>query len=547
MRRFTLRFPDGDFEREFQEEYFRRSVRPVRLVLGIGTLLYLGFLPGDYLFLPRDSFRTVTAIRLVTSLLLLAILAFTFAPSFRRWWQLAMASAITSVALSVGFMAAASPPNSHMARVLPAAFLLYVMVTFTVGRLRLPHALFTGVVLLAIYNATMATTGGEPGPTVLVNNLMIVCGIVLGATGAYLLEHYIRSSYRNARLLDSKRAELENTNRLLEKRNADLARSREQVMRSARRTELVFLALTDALPGTILDDKYQIEEKIGSGSFGTVYGGTHLQLGTRVAVKVLRPYQGQDEIGVLERLRQEGISAWRLRHPNVVAVLDFSVAAETVAYLVMELLVGRSLAQEVQPDAPLPVARVAQVIEPVCRALAEAHAHGIIHRDIKPSNVFLHQSASGEVVKVIDFGIAKVLDDGLVPGSDRRTQTGMLLGTPAYFAPERLEGAAYGGEVDMYSVGVMLYELLAGRFPFPTRPDWTTALMPLAHRPVPLRSLAAHVPAELDDAIERAMSLDPAARPTAAEFADLLAAVRTESYGMNRRATQPSPVSLQPQ
>ncbi len=527
MDRLTLRFPP-QLESEFQQEHFRKSLRAVRLVLGIGTVIYGAiFIPIDYLFLPPEAFRTVTAIRIPTGLLLGGLLAFTFAAAFERWWQMSIAVAVLAVALSVSLMGAFSPPGSHIAYSLAPAFLLYLMVTFTVGRLRLLYATVTGLALLTIYNVATLWIGNVPFPALLVNNMLMFSAVLLGVTAAYLLEHYIRSDYLSARLLETERADLKQANDLLERRNAELARSREQVVRSARRTELVFLALTDALLGTVLDDKYRVEEKIGSGSFGTVYRGTHLQLGTPVAIKVLRPYQGQDDVGVLDRLRQEGISAWRLRHPNVVAVLDFAVASDAVAYLVMELLVGRSLAEELQASTPMTLARAAEVMEPVCSALAEAHAHGVIHRDIKPSNVFLHQGASGEVVKIIDLGIAKVLDDDLTPGSDRRTATGLFLGTPAYFAPERFESGAYSGAVDVYSVGVMLYEMLTGNLPFPAGTgDWRTALMRLAHQPPPLGTIVPGIPESLADAVLRALSVDPQDRPTAAELREVLAAAR---------------------
>lgn len=528
MQRLRLRFPP-ELERHFQLEHFHKSIRAVRLVIGLGAVLYgIAFIPIDYAFLPPDSFVSVTMIRLGTAVLLTVLFAFTYSTHFARWWQAAIAVAVLSVAVSVSLMLSVTPQESHISYSLAPAFLLYLMVTFTVGRLRLGYATATGITLLLIYNVAVLLTPTAPASVVLVTNMIMLSAVVLGVTAAYLLEHYIRSDFLNARLLRDERAELQRTNDLLERRNEQLARSREQVMLSARRTELVFLALTDALPGTVLDDRYRIEEKIGSGSFGTVYRGTHVQLGTPVAVKVLRPYQGQDEIGVLERLRQEGVSAWRLRHPNIVSVLDFSVASDAVAYLVMELLVGQPLSEEMKPDVPVSVQRAVEVMVPVCEALAEAHAQGIVHRDIKPSNVFLQQTPSGEVVKLIDFGIAKVLDEELAPGSDRRTATGLFLGTPAYFAPERLDGRAYDGAVDVYAIGVILYEMLTGHLPFPAQSgDWTAALMRLAHQPASLRTLRPDIPGELDAAVLRAIAVEPEERPSPAELGEILRAHAT--------------------
>jgi tRNA A-37 threonylcarbamoyl transferase component Bud32 len=536
MSRLTLQFPP-EVETAFREQHFARSARASRVLLGLGTLLYLGaFLPLDWWFLPPDTFAAVTTIRVPTGLLLVGFFLSSFSGGYARRWQLTVIGTIVVVAIG-SITAATIARDTHVGYSAALAFMLFLMVTFTVGRLRLTYASVTGMLLIAIYNGAILATGARLPSQLMVENMMMLSAALLGFSAAYLLEHTLRSDFLSSLLLEKERADLRDANQLLERRNAELARSREQVVRSARRTELVFLALTDALPGTILDDKYRIEEKIGSGSFGTVYRATHMQLDTPVAVKVLRPYQGQDEIGVLERLRQEGVSVWRLRHPNIVAVLDFSVAHDAVAYLVMELLVGHSLADELRTHKPMPVGRVVEVIAPVCHALAEAHAQGIIHRDIKPSNIFLHQGTSGEVVKLIDFGIAKMLDEELAPGSDRRTATGLLLGTPAYFAPERLSGEPYGGAVDVYAVGVILYEMVAGRLPFPTpasssgENDWITALMRLGHQPPPLGEVNPGVPADLASLVERALAIDPAERPSAAAIAEGLAQAVTRSPG----------------
>jgi serine/threonine protein kinase len=305
-----------------------------------------------------------------------------------------------------------------------------------------------------------------------------------------------------------------------------LAVSRAATIHAARRSEQIFSALSDALPGTVLDGKYRIAEKLGAGGFGTVYRGEHVFLHHPVAIKDFRPSVGHGSLEGLDRFRREGISACRINHPNAVSVLDFDVSAGSLAYLVMELLHGRSLADELRVVRTLPPRRVAQIAAAVYDALAQAHAVGIVHRDIKPSNVFLHQARGEEQVKVIDFGIAKLLD-GEDADLARVTLAGTLVGTPAYMAPERLLSLEYDGRADVYSAGVMMYEMLSGRLPFETRKGeyWSVARMHLVEAPPPLGSVSRGVPPELEAIVERTMVKEPEERPRAAEVAAALRAL----------------------
>lgn len=198
-----LRFPPA-FESAFQREYFRKSLRPVRLVLCLGTLLYgVCFVPFDYWFLPFEIFKTVTAIRLGTAVFLLGLFAFTFSARFEQWWQLTMAGAIVIVAASVALMTAVNPPDSAFAHVVAPAFLLYLMITFTVARLRFLYATVTGLILLGIYNAAMLWTGAIPLSLLFGNNMMLFSAVVLGMAAAYLLERYVRSDYLHVHMLEA--------------------------------------------------------------------------------------------------------------------------------------------------------------------------------------------------------------------------------------------------------------------------------------------------------------------------------------------------------
>jgi CheY-like chemotaxis protein len=284
-----------------------------------------------------------------------------------------------------------------------------------------------------------------------------------------------------------------------------------------------------ALPGTVLAGRYRLDALIGGGSFGTVFRALHLELGREVAVKVLATSAGTDP-EALARFRREGASACRVQHPNAVAVLDFGVNPGGVAYLVMELLQGCSLEKELEDKSQLPPRRCAEIVVPVCWALAAAHAAGVVHRDIKPSNVFLHQTPQGEVPKILDFGIAKMSGEAAIGQS--LTVDGSLLGTPAYMAPERFRRGPYGTKSDIYSVGAMLYEMLTGRLPFvPSSADpLALVAMQAEEEPPPLRSRCLAASPALAALVKAALRRSPEGRPSAEVLARRLALVVSDPF-----------------
>jgi len=277
-------------------------------------------------------------------------------------------------------------------------------------------------------------------------------------------------------------------------------------------------------PGTVLAEKYFLEELIGRGNYGSVYRAMHLQLQRPVAVKLLRAGFETAESS-LARLEREGISACRLQHPNAVMVLDFHTLPGGTAFLVMELLEGHALEEELDREGRLPPERALEVVIPVCEVLAEADTRGIIHRDVKPHNIFLHQTPKGEVVKVLDFGIAKLVGEAAL--SQNLTLEGTVAGTPAYIAPERVSSENYDGRADIYSLGVVLFELLAGRRPFVVGGGNALKLLAMhVYDPPPkLRRFAPDVSPELEAVVERLLSKDPEDRPRAAELARELTAL----------------------
>jgi serine/threonine protein kinase len=256
-----------------------------------------------------------------------------------------------------------------------------------------------------------------------------------------------------------------------------------------------------------------------------VYRAQHRELQRPVAVKVLRaPHIDSESVA---RFRREGINACRIHHPNALAILDSGITEDGVAYLVTELLEGHTLEDELAKQW-MSFARVAAVITPVCEALAVAHDVGVVHRDIKPGNIFLHQSPTGEVPKVLDFGIAKLVGASVL--EQRITVEGYLVGTPVYMAPERFGLGDYDGKSDVYAIGVLLHQLISGDVPFSALPSSgrtyddpiKLAVMHGQTPPQPLRELEPDTPEPLELLVLAALAKDPAIRPTAAELATRL-------------------------
>ncbi len=279
-------------------------------------------------------------------------------------------------------------------------------------------------------------------------------------------------------------------------------------------------SLLELKPGSVLAEKYRLESPIGQGNSGTVYRATHLTLKRPVAVKVFS--RGIQADGSGARFRREAISACRIDHPNAVKVLDLSVTSSGVPFLVMELLEGRNLAEELRQEGCLTLARCAQLLQPICGVLSEVHELGIVHRDVKPQNIFLHQGRQGEVVKMLDFGIAKLLDDSAV--EDKITLDG-LVGTPTYMAPERFSGGVCDAGADVYSLGVMLYEMLTGRRPFESEGDlFKLIVLHMDESPAPPSELRPELPPAIERLVLEALAKDSGQRPSAAELAARFAA-----------------------
>lgn len=225
---------------------------------------------------------------------------------------------------------------------------------------------------------------------------------------------------------------------------------------------------TKDLVGTVVSDRYRIDGLLGEGGMGAVYAAEHVHMRKKVAIKVLHAEMVQRDEAVA-RFEREAVAAGHINHPNVAAATDFGRMPDGAWYLVLELLDGRSLRAALEAEAPFPVTRAVHIARQMLSALARAHDLGIVHRDLKPENVFLTpREGDGDFVKILDFGIAKVAMDQVLGGEagTALTQAGLVYGTPEYMAPEQMMGRPCDGRTDLFALGLVFYEMLAGRHPF---------------------------------------------------------------------------------
>jgi serine/threonine-protein kinase len=274
---------------------------------------------------------------------------------------------------------------------------------------------------------------------------------------------------------------------------------------------------SDPRLGATVGGKYLVASLLGRGGMGAVYRATHIDLGEPLAIKFLHPmFVTTPELR--SRFRREAVALARLRHPGIVSLLDFG-EHEGEPYMVMELVRGRSLA-DVIAESRVSLPFVASIFDQLLEVLEVAHSRDIVHRDIKPSNVMV---VATDRVKLLDFGLVQL------PGAsiERITATGTVHGTPDYMSPEQCEGKETGAATDVYSVGVMLYECLAGKPPFDGAGAAQLMAQHLFVEPLPLaaRGAPADLPRALEDLVHRAMAKTPDARPTAAVMRSELAAI----------------------
>ncbi|HEY9683455.1 MAG TPA: serine/threonine-protein kinase [Drouetiella sp.] len=293
----------------------------------------------------------------------------------------------------------------------------------------------------------------------------------------------------------------------------------------------------DAFIGKVLAGRYQVESLLGTGGMGVVYKAWQDNLKRRVAVKVLRQQFLEDQTSV-KRFQQEAIAASRLAHPNIVTLHDFGSTEDGYIYMVMDIINGKSLAQEIRERRSIGVERTINIVTQVCDALDHAHRNGIVHRDLKPGNIMLVDSPDGaDGVKLVDFGIAKVLEKD---EDQELTQKGDVFGSPLYMSPEQCLGHDLDGRSDIYSLATVMYECLTGLPPHKGRNAIETIDKQIHQAPSSFAEVRPdiYIPERLEAVIMKALAKSPNSRQqTMKELAtELQASVPRKNEALNLRA-----------
>jgi eukaryotic-like serine/threonine-protein kinase len=277
--------------------------------------------------------------------------------------------------------------------------------------------------------------------------------------------------------------------------------------------------------GEIVDMRYRIVAHLGTGGMASVYRGEHVHTAAQVAIKVLLPALN-DNPEVSARFRREALAARSIKHPNVVSIFDIGKLTDGCSFMVLEYLAGEDLFALLEREKPLAQLRAVSIALQIAHALVTAHAAGVIHRDLKPDNIMLiERGGERDVVKVVDFGIAKVP----VNAGPALTALGSVFGTPEYMAPEQARGAAVDARTDLYTLGTVLYEMLAGRTPFAHCDFGQMLLSQISKSPPPLPP---EIDPELAGVVMRLLAKSPDERvQTAAELHDCLRAIQARMSG----------------
>jgi eukaryotic-like serine/threonine-protein kinase len=275
----------------------------------------------------------------------------------------------------------------------------------------------------------------------------------------------------------------------------------------------------------ILNGQFQILQKIGSGGMGSVYKALQRDMNRMVAVKILHPKLANRK-DLVSRFRREARAMSHLTHPNTVKVFLYGELDDGSLYIIMEFLDGKNLNQTVRGEGPMPIERALPILMQTCGALDEAHMQGIVHRDLKPENIFLcTQGGMKDSAKVLDFGLAKVTEREMRPGSLILTQEGMVFGTPEFMSPEQAQGKTLGPPSDIYSLAVILYEVLTGKLPFEAKSPMDHIQQHVTQAPIPIGERAPDrtFPPLLWPVLSRAMAKKPEDRfASAADFAEAM-------------------------
>jgi len=295
--------------------------------------------------------------------------------------------------------------------------------------------------------------------------------------------------------------------------------------------------------------QFRIVEKIGKGGMGAVYKAEQPDMNRYVAIKILHSrYLSRSDL--VSRFRREARAMSQLSHPNTARVFLYGQLDDGACYFVMEHLVGQNLAQLVRAEGAMEPKRAMRIMIQVCSALEEAHQAGIVHRDLKPENVFITtQGGIRDFPKVLDFGLAKVTERQMRPGSMVLTQQGMVFGTPEFMSPEQAHGKTLDARSDIYSLGIILYELLTGKLPFDAKQPIEYIQLHVNATPIPLSERRADTtfPPGLEEVLMAALAKKPEERyASAAEFAAALDSVLQAEAGEGGPISLPTPIPAVP-
>jgi eukaryotic-like serine/threonine-protein kinase len=307
--------------------------------------------------------------------------------------------------------------------------------------------------------------------------------------------------------------------------------------------------VTDPYIGQRVAGQFEIVDRIGSGGMGAVYRALQPEMNRHVAIKILHPkYVSRKDL--VARFRREARAMSQLSHPNTARVFLYGQLEDQACYFVMEHLEGRNLAQVVRAEGPMEPHRAIDLMVQVCGALEEAHRAGIIHRDLKPENIFLTtQGGIEDYPKVLDFGLAKVTEKQMRPGSLILTGEGMVFGTPEFMSPEQAQGKPLDPRSDIYSLGVVLYELLSGKLPFDAKQPLEFIHLHVSKPPIPLQERAPDhpMPPGVEAAVMRALAKAPDDRyESAAAFGEALKDVAQGRLRTGAMRAYTPPASVRP-
>lgn len=302
---------------------------------------------------------------------------------------------------------------------------------------------------------------------------------------------------------------------------------------------------TDPLIGQVIGKRFRIEARVGSGGMGAVYRAEQIGMERRIALKVLRP-QYSDNEGVRRRFHLEALAASRLTHPNTIRIYDFGETDEQVLYIAMEFLKGRGLSTVLGTDKVLSVKRLIHLMSKVCESLAEAHRNKVVHRDLKPDNIFLCVVEDDpDYIKVLDFGVAKIITESNQGRAGTLTEAGHLFGTPRYMAPEQCRSELVDGRTDIYALGVIMFQCLTGVLPFTDESPIGIMMWHLQREPPPFvqASPTIRVPEAVEAVVQRCMKKNPNLRFNTVEalkkaLLDASGELGDEWYSVQRRGPE---------